>query len=850
MPSTSTVDLTNCDREPIHIPGSIQPHGALIACDASAGLVIRHSANANAFLDIDRDLNGVNLSAVLGGEATHSIRNALAAAPDAARPALLPQLRLADDRIFDVTVHRHAGHAIVEIEPTDTNVLPLQLARELIGRIRSTTDTDQLLRKTTILLRAVLGYDRVMVYRLEPDGAGKVEAEARRGDLESFLGQYFPASDIPQQARALYLKNPIRIISDSRGDRSPIVPALDASGEALDLSYAHLRSVSPIHLEYLRNMGVGASMSISIIIDGALWGLIACHHYSPKALSLPQRVAAEMFSDFFSMHLLGLLQQHKLENVATARRALDRFFQRATEKTDVFELMCDALPDFREALPCDGIGLFLKGEWCALGDTPPADAIPDLVDYISETSEKRVWATHRLSLLYPPAEDYHRQASGVLAVPLSHLSPDCLLFFRKERLETLNWAGNPDKSYETGPLGDRLTPRKSFAIWKETVQRQSIPWSEADREIAAAVHSATVEVVLRHSELMEEERMKADVRQRLLNEELNHRVKNILAVIKSLVATPAKDGASLKEYIASLKGRIQALSHAHDQVIRGSGGGEVKGLLEAELSPYRSAGTIRLDGPRVQLDGRAYAVAALVFHELCTNAAKYGSLSTQGGALDVQWQTRPNGDLEVLWRESGGPPVEMPRTRGFGTALIDRSIPFDLGGKSTVTFEPSGLTAQLVLPARFLHQHERSEAKTDTAAQPAPATTLKGTEDMSLLLVEDQVLIAMDAEAMLADLHVANVVTANSSSMALDQLKTFKPDFALLDINLGIGTSVPVAEELTRRGIPFVFATGYDDRTALPPELLSVPVVRKPYDTEQLRKALGTYLDKAEATAG
>ena len=192
----------------------------------------------------------------------------------------------------------------------------------------------------------------------------------------------------------------------------------------------------------------------------------------------------------------------------------------------------------------------------------------------------------------------------------------------------------------------------------------------------------------------------------------------------------------------------------------------------------------------------------------------------------------------------------MPRTRGFGTALIDRSIPFDLGGKSTVTFEPSGLTAQLVLPARFLHQHERSEAKTDTAAQPAPATTLKGTEDMSLLLVEDQVLIAMDAEAMLADLHVANVVTANSSSMALDQLKTFKPDFALLDINLGIGTSVPVAEELTRRGIPFVFATGYDDRTALPPELLSVPVVRKPYDTEQLRKALGTYLDKAEATAG
>ncbi|MCA1970075.1 MAG: GAF domain-containing protein [Rhizobium sp.] len=850
MSSSQPVNLTNCDREPIHVPGSIQPHGALLACDSSAGVIIRHSTNAGAMLDFEGPLNGTNLTVALGGMATHAIRNALAAAPDASRPALLPQLEIGNGRVFDVTVHRHAGHAILEFEQPDADVLPLQLARELIGRIRTTDNTDQLLRKTTILLRAVLGYDRVMIYRLEHDGAGKVEAEAKRGDLESFLGQYFPASDIPQQARALYLKNPIRIISDSQGHRTPIEPAVDASGEPLDLSYAHLRSVSPIHLEYLRNMGVGASMSISIIIDGALWGLIACHHYSPKALSMPQRVAAEMFSDFFSMHLLGLLQQHKLENVATARRALDRFFQRASEKTEVFELMCDALPDFREALPCDGIGLFLQGEWCAIGNTPPATAIEDLANYISGVGEKRVWATHRLSQVYPPAEDFHREVSGVLAVPLSHISTDCLLFFRKERLETLNWAGNPDKSYESGPLGDRLTPRKSFAIWKETVERQSEPWSDADREIAAAVHSATVEVVLRHSELMQEERLKAEVRQRLLNEELNHRVKNILAVIKSLVATPAKDGATLKEYITSLKGRIHALSHAHDQVIRGSGGGEIKGLLEAELSPYRSAsGTIHLDGPRVQLDGRAYAVAALVVHELCTNAAKYGSLSTQGGRLDVTWQARPNGDLELSWQESGGPPVEVPSTRGFGTALIDRSIPFDLGGKSTVTFDPAGLRASLVFPGRFLHVQADREAQAEAMEQSHPSTSLKGTENMSLLLVEDQVLIAMDAEAMLAELNVGNVVTANSSGMALDQLKTFNPDFALLDINLGIGTSVPVAEELTRRGVPFVFATGYDDRTALPVELLSVPVVRKPYDTEQLRKALGAYLEKAGGEA-
>src|ERR1041384_5226886 len=150
-----------------------------------------------------------------------------------------------------------------------------------------------------------------MVYQFEADGSGKVVSEAKRPDLESFLGQYFPATDIPQQARALYLKNTIRIISDANFERIPVMPVLDVSGEPLDLSFAHLRSVSPIHCEYLRNMGVGASMSISIINDGELWGLIACHHYSPRVLPMAMRIAAEMFGEFFSLHLNALSHRRK-----------------------------------------------------------------------------------------------------------------------------------------------------------------------------------------------------------------------------------------------------------------------------------------------------------------------------------------------------------------------------------------------------------------------------------------------------------------------------------------------------------------------------------------------------------
>lgn len=852
MNDTDTVNLSNCDREPIHIPGSIQSHGCLLACDATAVKVLRHSANAGRMLRYEHDLNGTQLQDIVGNAAAHDIRNALAAAPEAARPALIPKLKIGNGDCFDISVHSHRGNAIIEFEPCSTNVEPLHVARELIGRIKDVDDTRDLIGKSVRLLRAVLGYDRVMIYRFEKDGAGKVEAESKRSDLESFLGQYFPASDIPQQARALYLRNSIRVISDASGSREPVEPVLDASGEPLDLSFAHLRSVSPIHLEYLRNMGVAASMSISVIIDNTLWGLIACHHYQPKALTMGERVAAEMFGEFYSMHLIALQQKQKLEAVTAARRALDRFLESANEQADVARLMVESLPDFMTLMPCDGVGLYMNGKWNALGSAPPAAAAAKLARFVGSVADSRIWANHCLSQVYPPAEVFFEDAAGLLAIPLSQLPRDYLFFFRKERLQTLAWAGNPQKSYESGPLGDRLTPRKSFAIWKETVERQSEHWSDADREIADAIRAAAVEVVLRHNEMMEEERNKSDVRQRLLNEELNHRVKNILAVIRSLVTAPTRDEQTLEDYVSTLKGRIQALALAHDQVIRGSGGGSIRGLLEAELMPYIDGNvSIHLSGEDVMLETRAYAVAALVLHELATNAVKYGALSRAAGRLDVSWKVEADGDCHLTWRESGGPAVAQPRRRGFGTALIDRSIPFDLGGRSTIAFKPAGVEAEFVLPAKFVTQ---AEARGPAWGRPVDTETAAAERsDISkaaVLLVEDQMLIAMDAEMMLASAGIETVITASSSSDALAKLRNFAPDVAMLDINLGSDTSVPVAEELERRGIPFVFATGYNERNAMLPEhLLAVPVVRKPYDTATLVDALRTRLTPSDDQA-
>ncbi|MBB4006539.1 HWE histidine kinase domain-containing protein [Allorhizobium taibaishanense] len=852
MPATQTVDLSNCDREPIHIPGSIQPHGWLLACDAEMATVLRHSANAGEMLDRSGDINGMALDKLIGDKATHDLRNALATAPQAARPALLPNVELACGRRFDVSVHRQRANVIIEFEPAWTGRQPLQLAREMIGRIKDIEDVDRLIRASAKLVRAVLGYDRVMIYRFDNDGSGKVVSEAKSMELESFLGQYFPASDIPQQARKLYVQNSIRVITSASGNRVAIEPVLDPSGQPLDLSFAHLRSVSPIHLEYLRNMGVGASMSISILLNGELWGLIACHHYREKTLSMAERVAAELFGEFFSLNLLALKQKHKLNLASEARQSLDRFVQLASHHEDLNALFADCLPEFRSLVACDGVGLWLNGAWTSIGASPPAGEVEPLVRFVNGVAEGQIWASHALSNFLPRAESYSDTVSGVMVVPLSQIPRDYMLFFRKERLQTLNWAGNPDKSYEVGPLGDRLTPRKSFAIWKEAVIRQSDHWSDSDREIAEAIRAVTVKVVLRHSELMQEERNKADIRQRVLNEELNHRVKNILAVIKSLVGVPTRPEHQLRDYVTSLKGRVHALSHAHDQVIRGSGNGELRELLEAELSPYSSDGSVlSLEGPLVVLDSRAYAVTALVIHELATNAAKYGALSRGGGTLGLIWRWTDAGDCEILWTERGGPTVTTPTRRGFGSALIDRSIPYDLGGKSTVTYDPGGLTAHLLLPSRFLSGiGQASEAA--PVPHPKTETRAMATIDKTLpiLLVEDQMLIAMDAEMMLGDAGFTTVMTAGSVPDALAQIKGAVPALAVLDINLGNHTSVPVAEELYQRGIPFLFATGYAERSIIPDAFRDVTIINKPYDSDALTDAVMNLLRQPDATHG
>ncbi|WP_295042279.1 HWE histidine kinase domain-containing protein [uncultured Paracoccus sp.] len=842
------IDLTNCDREPIHIPGSIQPHGCLLACDNAARRVIFRSQNAAAMLNLDQDPLGLTLSDVIGSEPAHQLLNALAVSGQRPRPALVFGMTV-NGQALDATIHRFKGRMIVEFEPASDRLgTIISLSRTVIERLRATDDMERLVAQVAMLVQAQLGYDRVMVYQLGEDGAGKVVAEAKLDEQESFRGQYFPASDIPQQARALYLRNPIRVIGDASFAPVPVLGD-DPRADPLDLSYAHLRSVSPIHCEYLRNMGVAASMSVSIIIDGALWGLIACHHYSPKVLGMADRAAAEMVGEFFSMHLDALTRKQAREAELDARRALDDLLVDASQNEDASQALQARLPDLAGLIAADGIAMWLDGCWTAMGHAPDrAQAAPILA--LSESlPEGQVFQTDCLSDLLPVAAPLTAQAAGVMVIPLSRRPRDFLFYFRREAVQTLDWAGDPNKTYATGQFGDRLTPRKSFALWKETVRGKSHPWSEADRRFAEALRSAVVEVLLFNSEVLADERTRAAVRQRMLNQELNHRVKNILAVIQSLVSRRPRDDEALGDYADALRGRIQALAFAHDQVIRDEQGGLLGDLLAAELGPYAGDGKpIRLDGPAVALDGRAFSVMALILHEMATNAAKYGALSRPGGRLAVQWWLDDAGNCRIDWTEDGLEGLTRPARSGFGSALIQQSLPFDLGGESRIDYRPQGIAAVFMLPADFVRLADPGPAaRTRPVAAAASGHPLSGRH---VLLVEDQTLIAMSLQAELEDHGLQVIGRAASVEAALALIDRDRPDLAVLDVNLANEDSLPVAEYLRRRQIPFVFATGYGSDFGASPEFDGTPVVSKPYQVQEILQKLAEAEARVSPAAG
>jgi light-regulated signal transduction histidine kinase (bacteriophytochrome) len=485
-PTPASVADADCAREPIHLSGAIQPHGYLLSCTLPDWTVRHASANVAALLDLDPgEVIGHSLREHVADEVLQPLLEVI----DLLEPGAPPQRAAVGNigamaHLCDFVVHVAGDLVHIELEPRSglpARQTPTVVAQRMIARVSSATDMRGFHQRTAEEIRALTGYDRVMIYRFRHDDAGEVIAEARDDAMEPFLGLRFPASDIPAQARALYVRNRIRVIPDVAYDAVPIVPAVDAGGAPLDLSQLMLRSVSPVHIEYLKNMGIGASMSISIVGNGRLWGLIACHHREPRLVPPSVRAAADMFSLFVSMRVAAAEQAIASLQDDHARDARERLALRLTGQRDLAAALGDAMDVLGAMLPADGIALRSDGQWSTHGRTPSLDGLANALQWARGHGVERLPASNVADTwALPEAND---ALAGVLAIPFGRRD-DWLLFFRTEQVEDVVWAGDPHKPMVPTDDGLRIAPRKSFASWRETVRGHALPWNEADRGAA------------------------------------------------------------------------------------------------------------------------------------------------------------------------------------------------------------------------------------------------------------------------------------------------------------------------------------------------------------------------------
>lgn len=830
------VDLTNCDREPIHLLGAVQPFGFLLVLSRRWLTISRASRNAAEHLG-QKNIVGRPIADILAPDAVHRIRSDLQTAvvtDSVARSFGIPLTQ--NGPVCDIAVHGRGNLAFVDCEPTN-DFLPAEFGislRTVLGQLQQSRNSQIFHRLAVEQMRSMTGFDRVMIYRFGHDGSGEVIAESARSDLEPFLGLRYPASDIPRQARILYERNWLRIIPDIEAEPILIDPPFDDDGAPLDLSMSILRSVSPIHIEYLQNMGVAASMSVSILKDGKLWGLFACHHYSPFRVSFERRTAAELLGQVYSMLVESRERAEEATYEIRARGKLADLTRELTTGTASAEGIADHLDKLGGLIECDGIGCSIGGKGVVRGVGPTVEEFEGLVNHLGETGITEVHASYEIRSEYPEAKAFADRAAGMLVVPLSRTARDYVVFFRREVSHTVNWAGNPTKVAIVGPLGERLTPRKSFELWKQTVKGQSKPWLPVERRIAESMRVVLLEVVLQLAELAEAERRRAEQRQQLLIGELHHRLRNVLNLFRSVVARSLDSAESVEQFAEIVTGRIDALARAHSLIeVDNWDVVSLHKLVEAEAQSHIDDPGQRIDisGVDVRLQPNAFTSVALVIHEMVTNAAKYGALSNAEGRIKVVSEVDPDGNLQIAWEEAGGPQVAPPERRGFGSTMIERAIPHELGGKAEVSHHPSGVKAGFSIPAVHVLDVgvERSESKMDEAA----ADWVPG----SMLVVEDDVIIALDLEATLQGLGVADIRVAGRVADALSRLENWRPDFALIDVHLGGDTGFAVAERLHELAVPFAFSSGQSDPLDFPEPMREAAVISKPYSRDSILDA-------------
>ncbi|GAB7041009.1 MULTISPECIES: ATP-binding protein [Catenuloplanes] len=669
-------DLSACVREPIHRLGGIQSYGALIALRDDTIEVV--SDNASQLLGPGAVV-GAPVSGLLSGAATAAL--AALADADTGQTAMMPVAL--DGRPFDVTVHRSEGLLVLEFEPAAPVTTPFTMfyapIRSALVRLQAATTVVEAARAAVREVRAITGFDRVVAYRFESvDGPGEVIAEETADGQEPWLGLWFPATDIPPQARRLYERNWIRVIADVDDTTAQLLPA---AAPPLDLSLSVLRTVSPYHLEYLRNIGVASSMSVSLLAGGRLWGLIACHGSTPTTLGPQLRAACEFFGVALSLHLTALRERDDTVARERARTVIARLIE------PIADSMVSGWSDpagLDQVVESDAVAVRLNGRTTVHGAAPGREALDALWAALPPSTVGEPWHSDRLGEDLPAMAPFTGAIDGVLVLPLSDTG-DRVVWLRRERTVPRRWAADPARPVVLGPHGERLTPRGSTAVFLATVRGRSAPWTTTDLAMSVELGRAILQVALAHTRRLSSlntELSRSNVDLDSFAHAAGHDLKEPLRGIANQAAFLIEDNTDgMDETTARRLASIQRLATRMDE------------LLNALLY-YSRLGRTDLHRDRIDLDAavaRATEIAGPRLEEesVRVTVAPSGTLLADPVLFDellvnllvnAAKYARPDGPrhVEIATAEINGEPALMVRDNGIGMPGHLREQAFEL----------------------------------------------------------------------------------------------------------------------------------------------------------------------------
>lgn len=487
------VNLENCATEPIHIIGATQAYGVLLACDPVTLIISQAGENTSGFFGKPAgEFLGKSLSFLIGEDQVGDLKTFL----KDKNPAPL-QVKV-NNKNFLVLSHISDGNLILDFEPLLTVQDPLFFHSHLsavLDKFQEAKNIAELCENAVVITKKIFKYHRVMIYKFDEQWNGEVIAEDREKDMEPWLGLHYPATDIPAQSRELFLKHRLRVITDVNYSPVPIVPEISPlTGQPLDISGSGLRAVSPIHIEYLQNMGVGASLSAAIVVKGKLWGLIACHHKTEKYLDFYQRESCRFLAHMFSNQLELIETSGQVSRFELAENIRRQLVVQMKYQKDLFGALNGDTVKFTDLISCGGGAIYIRGKWELSGNTPAPAELENLLNNFIRQQSKRIFLTQNLSSEFPEAGTYRATASGLLSLRIAENK--YIFWFKPEVLKEVNWGGNPQNKAFYNKKEQRLSPRKSFEKWSEKLTGTSDAWDEQDKNIARSFREDITHILL------------------------------------------------------------------------------------------------------------------------------------------------------------------------------------------------------------------------------------------------------------------------------------------------------------------------------------------------------------------